>query len=65
LSNYITEEHTKSIRWLKWQGYNFSKPMLVKNVKVLYFYKRLHNVVKKGTQPILEEIGPLWTTELI
>jgi|TARA_R100001463_G_scaffold1428_1_gene6374 hypothetical protein len=65
LSNYITEEHTKSIRWLKWQGYNFSKPMLVKNVKVLYFYKRLHDVVKKGTQPLLEEIGPLWTTELI
>ena len=65
LSNYITVEHTKSIKWLKWQGYNFSKPMLVKNVKVLYFYKRLHNVVKKGIQPLLEDVGPLWTTELI
>jgi hypothetical protein len=66
LSNYITEEHETSIKWLKWQGFIFSeKPMLVKNVKVLYFYKRLHNVVKYGTQPILEEIGPKWTTHLI
>ena len=64
LCNYITEEHQTSIRWLKWQGFNFSKPMLVKNVKVLYFYKRLHNVVKNGMQPILNEIGPTWKTEL-
>ena len=64
LSNYITEEHQVSIRWLKWQGFNFSKPVLVKNVKVLYFYKRLHDVVKIGTQPVLNEIGPVWKTEL-
>ena len=64
LCNYITEEHQTSIRWLKWQGFNFSKPMLVKNVKVLYFYKRLHNVIKNGMQPILNEIGPAWKTEL-
>jgi len=64
LCNYITEEHQTSIRWLKWQGFEFSKPMLVKNVKVLYFYKRLHNVVKNGMQPILNEIGPAWKTEL-
>ena len=64
LCNYITEEHQTSIRWLKWQGFEFSKPMLVKNVKVLYFYKRLHNVVKNGMQPILNEIGPTWKTEL-
>ena len=64
LCNYITEEHQTSIRWLKWQGFKFSKPMLVKNVKVLYFYKRLHNVVKNGMQPILNEIGPAWKTEL-
>ena len=64
LCNYITEEHQTSIRWLKWQGFNFSKPMLVKNVKVLYFYKRLHSVVKNGMQPVLNEIGPVWKTEL-
>tara|TARA_R110000868_G_scaffold48138_2_gene156827 strand:- start:1138 stop:1671 length:534 start_codon:yes stop_codon:yes gene_type:complete len=66
ISNYITEEQKTSIKWLKWQGFIFAKkPMLVKNVKVLYFYKRLHNVVKYGTQPILEEIGPKWATHLI
>ena len=64
LCNYITEEHQTSIRWLKWQGFNFSKPMLVKNVKVLYFYKRLHNVVKNGMQPVLNDLGPTWKTEL-
>lgn len=64
LCNYITEEHQTSIRWLKWQGFNFSKPMLVNNVKVLYFYKRLHNVVKNGMQPVLNDLGPVWKTEL-
>ena len=64
LCNYITEEHQTSIRWLKWQGFNFSKPMLVKNVKVLYFYKRLHDVVKIGMQPVLNDLGPAWKTEL-
>lgn len=64
LCNYITEEHQTSIRWLKWQGFNFSKPMLVKNVKVLYFYKRLHSVVKNGMQPVLNDLGPTWKTEL-
>jgi len=64
LCNYITEEHQTSIRWLKWQGFNFSKPMLVKNVKVLYFYKRLHSVVKNGMQPVLNDLGPIWKTEL-
>ena len=64
LCNYITEEHQTSIRWLKWQGFNFSKPMLVKNVKVLYFYKRLHSVVKNGMQPVLNDLGPKWKTEL-
>ena len=64
LCNYITEEHQTSIKWLKWQGFNFSKPMLVKNVKVLYFYKRLHSVVKNGMQPVLNDLGPIWKTEL-
>lgn len=66
VSNYIIEENQKSIKWLKWQGFNFvSKPTLVKDVKILYFYKKLQNVTKYGTQPILDEIGPQWTTEII
>ena len=64
LSNYITEEHTRSIKWLKWQGFKFSKPLLVKNVKVLYFYKRIQNCIQNGMQPVLNEIGPVWRTEL-
>ena len=65
-NNYIIEENQKSIKWLKWQGFNFvSKPTLVKDVKILYFYKKLQNVTKYGTQPILDEIGPQWTTEII
>ena len=38
--------------------------MLVKDVKVLYFYKRLHDVVKIGMQPVLNDLGPNWTTDL-
>tara|TARA_R110000824_G_scaffold81223_6_gene204184 strand:- start:5307 stop:5639 length:333 start_codon:yes stop_codon:yes gene_type:complete len=66
LFNYIIAENKISIKWLKWQGFIFSKQnKLVKNVKIMYFYKRLHNVTKYGTQPILDEIGPSWTTKLI
>lgn len=64
LSNYITAEHTKSIKWLKWQGYKFSKPMLVNNVKMYYFYKRIQNCIQNRTQPILNDVGPSWTTSL-
>ena len=38
--------------------------MLVKDVKVLYFYKRLQDVVKIGMQPVLNDLGPAWKTEL-
>ena len=66
LFNYIIAENKISIKWLKWQGFIFSKQnKLVKNVKIMYFYKTLHNVTKYGTQPILDEIGPSWTTKLI
>jgi|TARA_R100001530_G_scaffold13965_1_gene12753 hypothetical protein len=64
LCNWIIEEHTVSIRWLKWQGFNFSHATLVKDVKMLYFYKRIHKVFKKGTLPLLKEIGPIWTTKI-
>ena len=64
LCNYIIAEHKLSIRWLKWQGFIFSKEILVKGVKMYYFYKRLHCAIKLGTQPVLREIGPHWATEL-
>ena len=38
--------------------------MLVNNVKVLYFYKRLQNCSQNGMQPILNDVGPSWKTEL-
>ena len=65
LGNYITCENKISINWLKWQGFNFAQqPTLVKGVKIMYFYKQLPSVTKQGVQPILEELGPIWTTEL-
>tara|TARA_R110002012_G_scaffold71650_4_gene183579 strand:- start:988 stop:1428 length:441 start_codon:yes stop_codon:yes gene_type:complete len=66
LSNYIIEENKTSINWLKWQGFQFqNNGTLVKGVKILYFYKKLHTVAKYGTQPILDELGPIWTTNII
>jgi len=66
VSNYIIAENETSINWLKWQGFNFlPQPTLVKGVKIMYFYKELQTVTKNGVQPILDEIGPLWTTEII
>jgi hypothetical protein len=62
--NFIVEEHKKSIRWLKWQNFSFAqKPTLVNGVKMYYFYKQLPKT-KVTVQPILREVGPIWTTEL-
>ena len=62
--NYITVEHKKNIRWLKWLGFDFKKQkILVKNVEVLYFYKKIQGV-SKDIQPIIGDIGPTWTTDL-
>ena len=61
---YITVEHKKNIRWLKWLGFDFKKQkILVKNVEVLYFYKKIQGV-SKDIQPIIGDIGPTWTTDL-
>jgi len=66
VSNYIIEENKRSINWLKWQGFKFlDQPTLVKGVKIMYFYKELPSATKNGVQPILDEIGPSWTTEII
>ena len=63
-SEFIVEEHKKSIRWLKWQNFSFAqKPTLVNGVKMYYFYKQLPKT-KVTVQPILREVGPIWTTEL-
>ena len=65
LFNFIINEHRKSIKWLKWQTYSFSEqPMLVKQVEMYYFYKHLPKV-DVDIQPIIAEIGPKWTTELM
>jgi hypothetical protein len=38
--------------------------MLVNNVKMYYFYKRIQNCIQNRTQPILNDVGPSWTTSL-
>ena len=64
LFNFISFEHKKSIKWLKWQKFTFAKqPILVNNIKMYYFYKHLPKVDTE-IQPIISEIGPKWTTEL-
>jgi hypothetical protein len=66
VSNYIISENETSIKWLKWQGFSFRpQHTLVKGVKIMYFYKRLPSVTKYGTQPILDEIGPKWATDIV
>ena len=50
--------------WLKWLGFSFkNKKIIVKDVELLYFYKKIHRV-SKDIQPILGDIGPIWTTEI-
>ena len=62
--NYITVEHKKNIRWLKWLGFKFkTDKILVKNVEVLYFYRQIQGV-SKDIQPIIGDIGPKWITDL-
>lgn len=61
LYNYILDEHTKNIRWLKWLGFKFSKrALLVKNVKLLYFY---YESSKTRVEPIDDLCGPRWITQ--
>ncbi len=62
--NCITLEQKKNIKWLKWLDFQFKKEkIVVKNTEVLYFYKKIHRV-SKDIQPILGDIGPIWTTEI-
>ena len=64
LSNFVLAENKIAIRWLKWLGFSFkSKKIIVKDVELLYFYKKIHRV-SKDIQPILGDIGPIWTTEI-
>ena len=64
LHNIIIKEHKKNIKWLKWLGFSFkNKKIIVKDVELLFFYKKIHRV-SKDIQPILGDIGPIWTTEI-
>ena len=64
VSNYITKEHKNNIKWLKWLGFSFkSKNIIVKDIELMYFYKKIHGV-SKDIQPVLGDIGPIWTTEI-
>lgn len=63
LHNFVTEEQTQTIRWLKWLGFKFhSSPILVKNVKVMYFYYESCNKIQ--TEPIDDLCGPKWKTQM-
>lgn len=42
LENYVDSRHKKAVRWIKWLGYNFDKPISVGPNKIpfLKFWKR-------------------------
>ena len=62
--NFVPESNKPTIKWLKWLGFTFSdKEIVVRGVKVLYFYKYIQGVYK-DIQPILDDIGPVWITDL-
>ena len=62
--NFVPENNTTTIKWLKWLGFSFSdKEIVVRGTKVLYFYKYIQGVYK-DIQPIIGDIGPQWTTDL-
>jgi len=47
VSNYISIHQEKSIKWLRWLGFEFnSKSVLVKGVEMVYFY-RSYNLEQK------------------
>ena len=64
LVNYVDDRNELAKQWLKWLGFTFSdKEIVVRGVKVLYFYKYIQGVYK-DIQPILDDIGPVWITDL-
>ena len=61
--NTVPIHNISTIKWLKWQGFLFKRNhLLVKDIEMLYFYKQIQGV-SKNIQPIIEDIGPIWTTE--
>ena len=61
--NIVPIHNISTIKWLKWQGFLFKRNhLLVKDIEMLYFYKQIQGV-SKNIQPIIEDIGPIWTTE--
>jgi len=64
VDNVISIDNKTSIKWLKWLGFTINdKEILVKGNKVLYFYKKIQGV-SGNIQPVLDDIGPVWATEL-
>jgi hypothetical protein len=62
--NIIPKDNLVTIKWLKWIGFTFSnKEIIVKGVKVLYFYRKIQGV-SESIQPIIGDIGPNWITDL-
>jgi len=62
--NFVPKQNKTTIKWLKWLGFQFSdKEIVVRGVKVLYFYKYIRGVYK-DIQPIIGDIGPKWITDL-
>lgn len=62
--NVIPKDNLVTIKWLKWIGFTFSdKEIIVKGVKVLYFYRKIQGV-SESIQPIIGDIGPNWITDL-
>jgi hypothetical protein len=61
--NLIPKHNKRTIKWLKWLGFEFKQEeLVVHDVQMLYFYQYIHGVYK-DIQPILEDIGPVWATE--
>ena len=61
--NFVPIHNISTIKWLKWQGFLFKRNhLLVKDIEMLYFYRQIQGVSER-MQPIIDDIGPVWTTE--
>lgn len=62
--NIVPKHNKRTVKWLKWLGFSFKKEeLVVHDLQMLYFYKHIQRVYKT-IQPDLEDIGPVWATEV-
>jgi len=62
--NMVPKHNKRTVKWLKWLGFEFKQEeLVVHDVQMLYFYRHIHRVYR-NIQPILEDIGPVWATEV-